>query len=63
MERHAQGASLLNTLNNLFRRGQSSSADEQVDSTQRAGVIHTQFQSSGPTQLVCSPLLYADDVY
>ena len=60
MERHAQGASLLNTLNNLFRRGQSSSADEQVDSTQRAGVIHTQFQS---TQLVCSPLLYADDVY
>ena len=56
MERHAQGASLLNTLNNLFRRGQSSSADEQVDSAQRAG-------ASGPIQLVCSPLLYADDVY
>jgi hypothetical protein len=63
MERHAQGASLLNTLNSLFRRGQRSSADEQVDPVQRAGVIYTQFQSSGPIQLVCSPQLYVDDVY
>jgi hypothetical protein len=63
MERHAHGARLLNTLNNLFRRGQSSSADGQVDSVQRAGVIHTQFESSGPIQLVCSSQLYVDDVY
>ena len=52
MERHAHGASLLNTLNSLFRRGQSSSADEQVDPVQRAGVPHTEFQSAGPIQLV-----------
>jgi hypothetical protein len=63
MERHSHGASFLHTLNNLFRRGQSSSVDEQVDSVQRAGVIHTQFQSSGPIQLVCSSALSADDVY
>jgi hypothetical protein len=53
MERHAHGASLLNTLNNLFRRAHSSSADEQVDPAERAGVVHTQLQSSGPIQLVC----------
>jgi hypothetical protein len=63
MERHAQGARLLNTLNSLFRRGQSSSADEQVDSVQRAGSIYTQSGSSGPIQLVCLPQLYVDDVY
>jgi hypothetical protein len=64
MERRAQGTNgLLNTLNSLFRRGQSSSADEQVDPVQRAGVIYTQFQSSGPIQLVCSPQLNVDDVY
>jgi hypothetical protein len=63
MERHAQGAGLLNTLHNLFRRGQSSSADEQVDSVQRGGAIHTQFQSLPSSQSVCSPPLYVDDVY
>lgn len=63
MERHTQGAGLLNTLNSLFRRGQSSSTDEQVDSVQRAGVNHTQFQSLGTIQLVCSPQLYVNDVY
>ena len=54
MDRHTQGARLLNTLNSLFRRGQSSSADEQVDPIQRAGVNYTQFQSLGTIQLVCS---------
>ena len=63
MERHAHGARFLNTLNSLFRRGQSSSADERVDTVQRAGVIHTQSESSGPIQLVCSPQLYVDGVY
>jgi len=63
MERHAQGARLLNTLNSLFRRGQSSSADGQVDPVQREGVIYAQLESSGPVQLVCSPQLYVDDVY
>ena len=62
MERHAQGTnSFLNTLNSLFRRGQSSSADEQVDHVQRGGVVYTQFQSSGPIQLVCSPQLYVSE--
>lgn len=63
MDRHTQGARLLNTLNSLFRRGQSSSADEQVDPIQRAGVNYTQFQSLGTIQLVCSTQLYVDDVY
>jgi hypothetical protein len=63
MERHPQGAGLLNTLNSLFRRGQSSSVDEQVDPVQRTGVIYTQFQSSGSIQLVCSTQLYVDDVH
>ena len=63
MERRAQRASLLNTINSLFRRGQSSSADEQVDPAQQAGMVYTQFQSLGPFQLVCSPQLYVGDVY
>jgi len=62
MERHAHGTGLLNTLSNLFRRAQSTLADEQVDPLQRAGVVHTQVQSS-PIQLVCSLHLSADDVY
>lgn len=63
MERHAQGAGLLNTLNSLFRRGQSSSRDEHVDPAQQVGVGYTQSQSSGPIQLVCSLQSYLDDIY
>ncbi len=59
MDRHAHRHSLFSTINHLFRRGQSSSrspsADEQVDSVpQLSGVLHTQFHSSEPIQLVCS---------